>query len=107
MNALPPGVTKLGYAGGFRDTSYGLWKPLGSREVIELGMPLGSKFRPPVALQYAVVDQRGLKERYDLDLNSWCEQVGAEVIYEMSYNRALDGHTAPHYESWYLVKLRR
>ena len=106
-NALPPGVTKLGYAGGFRDTSYGLWQPLGSRTVIELGLPLGSKAPPPADLQYAVVDQRGLKERYDLDLKSWCEQVGAEVIYEMNYNSALDGHTAAHYESWYLVKLHR
>jgi hypothetical protein len=106
-NALPPGVTKLGYAGGFLDTSYGLWQPLGSREVIELGLPLGSKFRPPVALQYAVVNQRGLKARYDLDLDSWCEQVGAEVVFEMNYNTVLDGHTAAHYESWYLVKFHR
>ena len=106
-NALPPRVTKLGYAGGFHDTSYGLWQPLGSREVIELGLPLGSKARPPADLQYAVVDQRGLKERYGMDLNSWCEQVGAGVVYEMNYNTMLDGHSAAHYESWYLVKLHR
>ena len=42
---LPPGVTRLGYAAGFRDTSYGLWKPFGSRVVVELGLPLEPKPR--------------------------------------------------------------
>jgi hypothetical protein len=105
-NALPPGTTKLGYAGAFRDTSYGLWKPFGSRVVMELGLPLGRKTMPPVDLDYAVVTERGLRQRYDLDVDAWCELAKAKIVFEMERNASLEGATAK-YESWYLVKFQR
>ena len=102
--ALPPGLTTLGYAGGFGNTSYGLWKPLGLRKVFELGLPLGSRNKPPADLRYAVVTDDGLQQRYQMDLKTWCEYTHAEVVFEMKRDRTLDAHTAPVYESWYLVR---
>jgi len=47
--ALPPGVTRLRLRASFLDSPYGLWKPFGSRVVVELGLPLGShRNRPPI-----------------------------------------------------------
>ena len=101
---LPPGVTRLGYAAGFRDTSYGLWKPFGSRVVVELGLPLGSKSKPPADLHYAVVTERGLQQRYGMDLKTWLNLTGGQVVFEHRRNANLETHSDPHYESWYLVK---
>jgi len=100
---LPPGSSRLGYAGAFRDTPYGLWKPLGSREVVELGLPPGSKLRPPADLNCAVVTERGLQERYAMSLTNWLAFTRAEIIYEMPRNKQLTGDN-PVYESWYLVR---
>ena len=63
---LPLGVTRLGYAAAFKDTPYGLWQPFGSRVVVELGLPLGTKARPPANLEYAVVTADGLRARYGM-----------------------------------------
>ena len=105
-NALPPGVTKLGYAGAFRDTSYGLWKPLGQRTVVELGLPPGGKLPPPADLKYAVVTERGLRQRYDMDPKTWCEFAKAKVVFEMQRNISLAGAVA-NYDAWYLVQFQR
>jgi hypothetical protein len=102
---LPPGLRRLGYAAGFLDTSYGLWKPLGSRVIVELGLPLGTKARPPEDLEYAVVTERGLRERYEMELPAWLAFARAEIVFEMKRNVTLTG-TDPLYESWYLVKFR-
>jgi hypothetical protein len=102
---LPSGITRLGYAAGLRDTSYGLWKPFGSRVVVELGLPLGSKSKPQADVQYAVVSERGLQERYGMDLKTWLNFAGSRVVYEFRHNTDLEAHSDPHYESWYLVKL--
>jgi hypothetical protein len=104
--ALPPGMRRLGYACGFRDTSYGLWKPFGSREIVELGLPLGRHTPPPADLNYAVVTPRGLKDRYGMDVESWCTNLHGQIVFEMKRDTALDAHTSAKYESWYLVKLQ-
>jgi hypothetical protein len=104
-NALPPEATKIGYAGAFLDTSYGLWKPLGHRVVVELGLPLGSKSRPPADLNYAVVTKRGLEQRYGMDLKTWLDDTGGKVVFEHQRQTTLESHSGLQYESWYLVKL--
>ena len=103
---LPPGVARVGYAGGFRDTSYGLWKPFGSRVIVELGLPLGSKLRPPVDLEYAVVTERGLRERYGMGLAEWLGFARAQIIFEMKRNTSLVASDLNSYEVWYLVRFR-
>jgi hypothetical protein len=103
---LPADATRLGFAGGFRDTAYGLWKPFGSREIIELGVPVGLHAPlPPPDLAYAVVTARGLSERYNLSLTAWLAATGGQIVFEYPRNVMLDAHSPPKYESWYLVKL--
>ena len=103
---LPSGVTRLGFAGGFRDAAYGLWQPLGSRVIVELGLPPGLHAPlPPLDLAYAVVTERGVSERYGLTLVEWLSAAHGQVIFEYPRNVMLDAHSPPKYESWYLVKL--
>ena len=105
-NQLPPGVARLGYAAGFRDTSYGLWKPFGSRAIVELGLPLGAQTRPPADLEYAVVTGQGLKNRYGMSLPDWLDFARAEIIFEMQRNVSLTSTDPAVYDSWYLVRFR-
>ncbi len=102
---LPSGVTRLGFAGGFHDTAFGLWQPMGSRTIVELGLPPGSPAPLPPDLEYAVVTTRGVSERYGLSLAQWLAAARGQVIFEYPRNVMLDAHSAPQYESWYLVKL--
>lgn len=102
---LPTGTVRLGYAAGWRDTPYGLFKPLGSRSIVELGLPLASCALPPTDLEYAVVTERGIRERYALDLKLWLARAGGEIIYTYPLNLQLEAHSAPRLEPWYLVKL--
>jgi hypothetical protein len=101
---LPTGAARLGYAAGFRDTPYGLWKPFGSRVVVELGLPLGGKSKPSADVHYAVITERGLEQRYGMDLKTWLNFTGGQVFFEHRHYDNLETHSAPHYESWYLVK---
>jgi hypothetical protein len=103
---LPPDVTHLGFAGGFLDTAFGLWEPLGSRVIVELGLPTGPHAPlPPPDLDYAVVTERGLSARYHLGLKEWLAAAHGQVVFEYPRNVMLDAHSPPKYESWYLVKL--
>ena len=103
---LLPGTTRLGYAAGFRDTSYGLWKPFGSRVVVELGLPLGAKPPPPTDLEYAVVTANGLQSRYGQSLQDWLNLYHAEIIFEMKRSISLVSSDPATYDSWYLVRFR-
>ena len=103
---LPEGALRLGFAGGFRDTAYGLWQPLGRRVIVELGVPPGAHAPlPPSDLEYAVVTARGVTERYGLGLAAWLAAMHGQMIFEYPRNVMLDAHSPPQYESWYLVKL--
>jgi hypothetical protein len=104
--ALPANVRKLGYAGPFMDAFYGLWKPLGSREVVELGLPSGAQTNLPPDVDYAVVTESGIRERYSMDLESWLKRMNAHETFEMQRNVTRD-HAAEVWESWYLVKFDR
>ena len=105
-NQLPTGVTRLGYAAGFRDTPYGLWQPLGSREVVELGLPLGTKARPPTDLEYAVVTANGLQSRYGMSLPDWLDFTRAEIVFEMKRSVSLVASDSTASDSWYLVRFQ-
>jgi hypothetical protein len=105
--AIPAEAKKLGYAGGWKETPYGLWKPLGSREIVELGLPVGSKAGPPPDLHYAVVTEAGLKARYGADLETWCRATHAQVVYQLQVNRALTGRDPADLSFWTLVRINR
>ena len=105
--AVPPEAKKLGYAGGWKETPYGLWKPIGSREVVEMGLPLGCKAPPPPDVHYAVLTDAGVQTRYGMDLKTWCRATQAEVIFQLQVNRALTGHDPADLSFWTLVKFNR
>jgi hypothetical protein len=104
---LPPAAKKLGYACGFRDTSYGLWQPFGSRVVEELGLPLGSHRPPPPDIQYAVVNENGLQARYGQTLPAWLAATHGEVIAELDRSPSLVASGPVKYDRWYLVRFDR
>lgn len=103
---IPANVTRVGLADAFLNPSYGLWKPLASRVIVELGLPPGPRApMPPPDLEYAVVTTRGLSERYGMGLTEWLAAADGQVVFEYPRNVMLDAHSPPKYESWYLVKL--
>ena len=104
---LPPSVARFGYAGARRDTAYGLSKPFGSREVVELGLPLGCKLPPPADLEYAVVTAKGLRARYGLGLTDWLNFYHAEIIFELKRHVSLVASNMTDFDTWYLVRFRR
>jgi hypothetical protein len=102
---LPPNCSRLGYAGRILDTPYELFKPIGSREILELGLPSGGS--PPVAqtnLNYAVVTSNGLEQRYNMNLQTWLAAVRGRVLFQCSVNPALNTHEISAPEIWYLVQ---
>jgi len=101
---LPREVHDFGYACGFRDTSYGLWKPFGSRVFHEMGIQSSPTQFPAEGVGYAVLNARGIEARYDLDLNEWLEENHASIIFKMSRERALAEQDLGHPEEWYLVR---
>jgi hypothetical protein len=104
---VPKDVTRLGFAGGLHNPSTDLWLPPGSRSIVELGLPLGPRApMPPPDLEYAVVTDNGLLERYNLSLEQWLAATQGHVVFEYSHNTELESHSAPTYEIMYLVKLR-
>ena len=104
---IPEGVAQLGFAGGLHNPSTDLWLPLGSRAIVELGLPPGPHAPlPPPDLEYAVVTDNGLSERYNLSLEEWLAATHGHVVFEYYHNTELDAHNAPTYEIVYLVKLR-
>jgi len=100
---LPAGVKVVGFGGGFRDTPYGLWRPWGSRVIVELGVPEGSKAPLPPGLAYAVLDARGIFQRYGMKLDDWLALNHGKIIFEMQRNTVLTSRE-PVYETWYLVR---
>jgi len=101
---LPPEVPAFGFAGGFKDTSYGLWKPFGRRVFYEIGLPGSSRHLPRSGLSYAVVSGRGIEERYGMPLADWLRENDGVIRGHMQHDRALTGDEVGLTEGWYLVR---
>ncbi len=101
---LPAGVREFGFAGGFLDTSYGLWKPFGSRTFVELGTPQGSRKMPPESLHYAVVTERGVRYRYGLGLDEWLKANDGRIASQFTRRAQFEASDVL-VETWYLVHL--
>jgi len=103
---FPADATVVGFAGHFRDTPYGLWKPFGSRVIVELGLPPGSNPPLPPGLKYAVADAEGILERYNMKLDDWLARNRGKIIFQMPRNIALTAEDT-HYETWYLIQFQQ
>jgi len=100
--ALPANVKEFGFAGGFLDTCYGLWKPFGTRRFQELGLPQGSGKMPPAGLAYAVVTDRGLQQRYKMPLDAWLKKTNGRIEFEFTRRAQFEASDVL-VEPWYLV----
>ena len=101
---LPKGEKLIGYAGAFRDTSYGLWKPFGSRQFVELGLPPGKNRDLPTGVHYAVVTEPGIKQRYHMEFAPWLQSMNATPVYNFSRGKSLAAHDKLEFDTWYLVQ---
>jgi hypothetical protein len=104
---LPRDEKVIGYAGAFKDTCYALWKPLGSRAFVELGLPPGKNKKIPAGIHYAVVTESGIKQRYQMELSTWLQTNSATPVFEFQHKTSLAAHEKQEFETWYLVQIRK
>ena len=101
---LPANERVIGYACNFRDTSYGLWKPFGTRAIRELGVPLGNatshRFQTP---SYVVANDLGITKRFGMPLEAWMHKEGKKVIYSFSYSTRQSADELGANHEWYLL----
>jgi hypothetical protein len=100
---LPPGVTDFGYAGAFRDTSYGLWKPLGSRTFREIGTPLKNPSTTRPLPDYIVATAPGIRQRFGMTLEEWAIKSGRSIHATAKRANNLEADSAAAYDEWYLL----
>ncbi len=101
---LPADVRVIGYAGGFRDTAYGLWKPLGIRTIEEIGITNVRTSARPAVPEYVVGTRRGVESRFAVPFEKWCADHRAVTVHSESRSLNLDADTAENRETWYLLK---
>ncbi len=100
---LPPGEAVIGYAGAFRDTSYGLWKPLGSRTVCELGLPCQGSGCGATIPDYVVVTDEGIRQRYGQSLDEWMKHQRKAIRFTFERSTRLEADGAGGLHPWYLL----
>lgn len=100
---LPPGEALIGYACAFRDTSYGLWKPLGSRVMVEIGVPCKEPSLQPPIPDYVVATDQGIQQRYGQSLDAWMKQEHKEIRYSFMRSTGLSGHDRGALYEWCLL----
>lgn len=100
---LPQGEAVIGYAGAFRDTGYGLWRPIGGRRIQEIGVPRGDPTRQAPIPSYVVATSAGVQQRFRQPIGEWMEKEHKEIRY--SYNRptSLDADGGGKPDEWYLL----
>ena len=100
---LPPGESVIGYAGAFRDTSYGLWKPFGSRVLLEVGLPGHGSSRGDAMPDYVVATAPGIRQRSGLSLDEWMRREHKEILYTFKRSVNLEADSQTQYDAWHLV----
>jgi len=100
---LPPGESVIGYAGAFRDTSYGLWKPLGSRTLREIELPGTEASSAGAIPAYVVATARGIQQRCGLALADWLRKEHKEIRYTFKRSVNLEADSQTQYDEWYLL----
>jgi len=100
---LPPGEAVIGYACAFRDTSYGLCKPLGSRVLREIGVPRDEPSRQPPIPDYVVATDQGIQQRYGISLDAWMQREHKQIRYSFMRSTGLSSKDRGALYEWCLV----
>jgi len=100
---LPDGEKVIGYAGAFRDTSYGLWKPLFTKTLPELGIPLKNPQTHAPVPNFVVATAPGIRQRFDLTVEDWAARERKEIVYSFNRSKSLDADSPQDQDTWYLL----
>jgi hypothetical protein len=100
---LPQDQKVIGYAGAFRDTSYGLWKPFGSRVLPELGVPIKNPAHHAKVPAYVVATREGIRQRFSKTLDEWILQENKQIHYIFKRPTALEADSAGTQDEWFLL----
>ncbi len=101
--ALPANEEPVGYAGAARETSYGLWKPLGLRKIFELETPDPRDLEKSRNVHLAVVTERGVQARFGIPLGEWLQRYNVQVVQTFKVDADLTASAEPHLYDWFLV----
>ena len=102
-SALPANRDPIGFAGAERESSYGLWKPLGSRKIFELTSPDPRDLEKSRNVHLLVVTEKGTQVRFGMSLADWLQRYDAQVVYTFKFNSVLDSNTPARITDWMLV----
>lgn len=100
---LPPDEAIIGYAGAFKDTSYGLWKPFGSRTIQEIEIPSVAPTGPRPLPGFVVATSRGIQQRCGLSIDEWMRREHKEIRYSFKRSLGLEADDGGGTEEWYLL----
>jgi len=100
---LPANERVIGYAGAFRDTSYGLWKPFGSRTLIEIGLRTNSKPHEDSIPSYVVATKGGIQQRFQMSLEDWANHRNKEIRFSFARPTSLGNEDGGGTDEWFLL----
>ena len=101
LAVLPPDANPLGYI-GWDEPEAALWRPLGSRRILHIcqgDAPADIRAR---GINYALISERDLSDRYPMNLENWLTSRKAESI--RSFHLRLRAGMEPY--DWALVKFQ-
>jgi hypothetical protein len=98
---IPPGKQVIGYLAGDDDSETSLWRPFGTRKVIDV-TPVDSPVEMKAqGIRYVVISDNALSEEYHQTITSLATTWSATLVAKKSV--VLKAHVGP--ETWYLLSL--
>ena len=101
--SLPANNDPIGFGGGDRETSYGLWKPLGSRKIFDLVTPDPRDLTREHNVHLAVVTERGTHDRFGMTLSNWLQRYRVKTLQTYKIDNSLTAKTHNPPDNWLLV----
>lgn len=100
--SIPADVTIVGYAGAFKDTNYGLWRPFGARIIREIGLPPNRPDQQPPVPAFVVGTEAGIHLRFGIPVEEWIRKEQKTIRYSFSRSITVDADSQQHSQTWYL-----
>jgi hypothetical protein len=99
---IPAGVSRVGLVTNGDEPEGSLWRPFGSRRVVHVLPADTAEDLRRQSLEYVIVSENGLRDRFKMNLPAWLRKLNAEVVYETSLSILASWPAS----AWYLVRLR-
>lgn len=80
---LPANARIIGFVAGTDDAEYSLWRPFGSRQVVDLPADNPASSQIPDAVEWIVVKRTTWHEFSDLALEVWAAQHHAKIVFSI------------------------